>query len=161
MRTEICSHGTLLGVLSAEPGVLDLLLVTNPGTDPPADVLSLARRVLLLQFDDFTEARPGVVLPSTEDVQKALDWSAGGGDLVVCCHAGVSRSAALAYIIRCRDWSPEKALDILTPGWHRPNALIVRLGAALLGQPGVLDAWATWTGAGRPGRRRRKAEDAS
>jgi predicted protein tyrosine phosphatase len=85
--------------------------------------------VLHLQFEDFDSPRPGVRLPAAEDVRLALVWSAGGGDLVVSCHAGLSRSSALAYVVRCRDWSPEAAIGVLTPGWHRPNGLVVRLGA--------------------------------
>ena len=150
MTTEICSHAVLLGLLASDPGRYDLLLVTNPGAGPPEGVPPLARRVLHLQFEDFDSPRPGVRLPTAEDIRLALDWSAGGGDLVVACHAGVSRSSALAYVVRCRDWSPGEAIRVLTPGWHRPNDLVVRLGAELLGDPAVYATYAAWLGEGRP-----------
>jgi predicted protein tyrosine phosphatase len=66
----------------------------------------------------------------------------------VSCHAGVSRSSALAYVVRCRDWSPGEAIRVLTPGWHRPNELVVRLGAELLRDPAVYATYAAWMGQG-------------
>src|SRR5262245_11125807 len=132
MNIEICSHATLQGLLATQPGGYDLLLVTNPGYDPPADALPLARRVLHLVFDDHHVPRPGRRLPAAEDVRRALEWSADSTDLVVSCNAGVSRSSALAYIILCRQRPPQEAIAALTPNWHRPNELIVRLGAQLL-----------------------------
>ena len=160
MTTEICSHAVLLGLLASDPGRYDLLLVTNPGVGPPEGVPPLARRVLHLQFEDFDAPRPGVRLPAAEDVRPALQWSAGGGDLVVSCHAGLSRSPALAYVVRCRDWSPQEAIRVLTPGWHRPNGLVVRLGAESPGDPAVYATFAARLGEGcpppavRPGPRR-------
>jgi hypothetical protein len=150
MLTEICSHGVLLGLLSSDPGRYDLLLITNPGVGPPEGVPPLARRVLHLQFEDFVSPRPGARLPAAEDVRLALEWSARGGDLVVSCHAGVSRSSALAYVVRCRDWSPWEAIRVLTPGWHRPNDLVVRLGAELLRDRAVYDTYAAWMGEDGP-----------
>ncbi len=150
MLTEICSRHALLGLLGEAPGRYDLLLVTNPWTDAPEGVPELARRALHLRFEDVTEPAPGVRPPTEEDVRAALEWSAGCGDLVVACHAGVSRSAALAYVIRCHDWSPRQALQVLTPGWHQPNRLIVRLGAELLGSPDVYGAYLAWMRTARP-----------
>jgi hypothetical protein len=141
MDIDICSHGVLPGLLSADPGRWDLLLVTNPGVEPPEGVPPLARRLLHLQFDDFTSPLPGVRLPTADDVRRALDWSAGCERLVMSCHAGVSRSAALAYLVRCRAVPPPVALGILAKGWHRPNELIVRLGASILEDPGVYEAY--------------------
>src|SRR5262245_22681365 len=113
---EICSHGVLSGLLSAVPGRWALLLVTNPVVEPPEGVRPLARRTLHLAFDDFVSPRPGAVLPTAFEVRRAVEWAAGSADLVVSCHAGRSRSAALAYLIRCRDCPPEEAVEVLTPG---------------------------------------------
>ena len=154
MEIDICSHGVLLGLLSSDAGRRDVLLVTNPGVGPPEGVPPLARRLLHLQFDDFASPRPGVLLPTASDVRRALNWAAASEHLVVSCHAGVSRSAALAYLVRCRACPPPEAVKILVRGWHRPNELIVRLGASVLGDPAVYVAYRTWSGegtsAGRP-----------
>jgi predicted protein tyrosine phosphatase len=154
MKTKICGRRMLSDLLARDPGRYDLLLVTNPGVKPPAGVPALVRRMLHLQFDDTAVPRRKKRLPTTEDVCQALEWSEPGADLVVACHAGVSRSAALAYVIRCRDWSPRRAIRILTRTRHRPNALIVRLGAELLDDPQVYQTFATWIGESAPGIRK-------
>src|SRR5262245_21466196 len=118
MNIEICSHATLQGLLATRPGGYDLLLVTNPGFAPPADAMPLARRVLHLEFDDHHLPHPGRRLPAAEDVRRALEWAADCTDLVVACHAGVSRSSALAYVILCRHRPPHEAIEILTVNWH-------------------------------------------
>jgi predicted protein tyrosine phosphatase len=158
MDIDICSHGVLLGLLSADPGRRDLLLVTNPGVELPEGVPPLARRLLHLQFDDFSSPLPGVVLPTADDVRRALDWAAGRERLVVSCHAGVSRSAALAYLVRCREVPPPEAIGILSKVWHNPNELIIRLGASVLEDDGIYEAYLAWsrerTSAGRARRRK-------
>jgi predicted protein tyrosine phosphatase len=145
VKIEIRGHPTLPALLTAEPGLWDLLLIGSPGgTEPPVGVSSLARRTLRLCFDDCHVARPGVVLPTADDVRRALEWSVDSERLVVSCYLGRSRSAALAYVIRCRDCPPHDALRLLAPDWHRPNPLIIRLGSELLGNPAVRDTCADW-----------------
>jgi predicted protein tyrosine phosphatase len=156
VKTKICGRGAIADLLASAPGRYDLLLITNPGVGPPAGVPALARRMLHLEFDDCVAPRRKRRLPTAEDVRQALEWAEQSADLVVACHAGVSRSAALAYVIRCRDWSPRRALQILNRGRHRPNALIVRLGAELLDDPRVYDTYAAWISECAPRKRQRR-----
>jgi predicted protein tyrosine phosphatase len=167
MLTEICGHGSVHGLLAEDPRARDLLLVTNPGFMPFGDdanrVLAMARRVLRLEFDDFTSMpepyfefadfttvpAEKVVLPAIEHVQQALEWARGSEDLIVACHAGVSRCSALAYVLRSRDWSPSQAIKLLTRGYHSPNRLIVEIGAKLLANPAVWDTYEVWRMRGR------------
>lgn len=144
MDIAICGRATVAGLLLEDPGNRDLLAVSNPGVGLPDGVAGVHRRLLHLEFDDHTTARRGIVIATAEDVQRALDWSVGHQRLVVCCHAGISRSSALAYVIACRDHPPEVALGVLTRRWHLPNELIVRLGASVLGKPEVYSAMAAW-----------------
>jgi predicted protein tyrosine phosphatase len=145
VRIEIRGHPMLPDLLTAEPGLWDLLLIRSPGgVEPSESVLTLARRRLRLCFDDCDVAGPGLVLPTIDDVRRALEWSADSERIVVSCYLGRSRSAGLAYIIRCRDCQPHEALRILSPDWHRPNPLIVGLGSELLGNPTVRDACSDW-----------------
>jgi predicted protein tyrosine phosphatase len=145
VKIEIRGHPLLPELLTAEPGLWDLLLIGSPGRmEPPEGVASLARRTLRLCFDDCDVPQPGVVLPTADDVRRALEWSADSERLVVSCYLGRSRSAALAYILRCRDCPPQEALRILAPDWHRPNPLIVRLGSELLGNPAIRDECSDW-----------------
>lgn len=155
MRTEICGHSSVHGLLLEGPGQRDLILVTNPGYMPFGDdaerVLALARRVLRLQFDDFTAQvlDLDIRLPSEADVEEALAFAPHSDDLVVACHAGVSRSSALAYVLRCRDWGPPSAVTILERGIHAPNRLIVEMGARVLRNLEVWDTYETWRGVPR------------
>jgi predicted protein tyrosine phosphatase len=142
----ICGRMTVAGLLVEDLGRRDLLVVSNPGAGLPTGVEGLARRLLHLEFDDQTRARSGVVLPTADDVRRALEWSVGYQRLVVCCHAGISRSSALAYVIACRDHPPEEALGVLSPRCHYPNSLIVRLGAIALGNEAVYTAFVGWLG---------------
>lgn len=145
VKIVIRGHPLLSDLLSAEPKLWDLLLIGSPGgVELPEGVSSLARRTLLLCFDDCDVAGPGVVLPTADDVRRALEWSAASERLVVSCYLGRSRSAGLAYVIRCRDCSPLEALGMLAPDWHRPNSLIVRLGSELLGNPAIRDTCSDW-----------------
>lgn len=131
-------------MLATEPGRRDLIVISNPGAGLPDGVEGLPRRLLHLEFDDQVLPGPDVVLATADDVRRALDWSAGHQRLVVCCHAGISRSAAVAYVIACRDQPPREALGVLTARWHFPNERIVRLGADLLGVEEVFAAYVAW-----------------
>jgi predicted protein tyrosine phosphatase len=146
MEIEICGRGTVAGVMSTAPQQRDLLVISNPGSGLPSGVEPLARRLLHLEFDDFSEPREGVVLVTSADIERVLDWAQDHQNLVVCCHAGVSRSSAMAYVIACRTRSPAEALTLLLPGWHYPNERIVRLGAEVLGNKEVYSACLAWLG---------------
>ena len=145
MRIEIRGHPMLPDLLRVEPGLWDLLLISSPGgVEPPGGVLSLARRTLRLCFDDCDAPQPGVVPPTADDIRRALEWSVDSERIVVSCYLGRSRSAGLAYVIRCRDCQPHEAIRILDPDWHRPNPLIVRLGSEFLGNPTVRNTCSDW-----------------
>jgi predicted protein tyrosine phosphatase len=127
------------------------VLITNPadassGTLPQSwlEVLPLARRVLHLMFPDYEKPRYGAALVAPEDVRRAMDWSTGSTDLVVSCTLGRSRSAALAYVLRCVNCPPQEAIKILDPNWHRPNRLVVLHGARLLRTPAVFTVFDGW-----------------
>ncbi|MEZ6141916.1 MAG: hypothetical protein R3B84_15195 [Zavarzinella sp.] len=145
MKIEITSHYGFTDILSSAPASWDLILICSPGgVNPPEEFTSIARRTLHLFFDDHDNPSPGVVLPTIEDIKEAVEWSLSSEKLLVACYMGRSRSAALAYIIQCREVVPEYALQILLPRWHRPNRLIVRIGAEILENPNVLHAFDEW-----------------
>jgi predicted protein tyrosine phosphatase len=144
IAVEICSHATARGLVVTNPGVYDLILITNSLFAPCAEDYADARRWLHLEFDDIHAPLGDLRMPTAESVRRALDWSAGSEHLVVACHAGISRSSALAYVLCCRDRTPQQALAILERGRHHPNALIVRLGADLLQRPEIYDVYWRW-----------------
>lgn len=89
-------------------------------------------------FDDIYEPIPGYIMPKKQDFKAVLNWSKDKDDLLVHCYAGISRSAAVAYLIECTRKPPDEAVKILNRSLHYPNRLIVEMGANILGNPDIL-----------------------
>jgi hypothetical protein len=82
--------------------------------------------------------------PTARNIKEALAWSEGKTELIVACHAGISRSSATAYVIASRVLGPKDALGILEQGHHWPNRLIVYLGSKLLKDDKIWDEFVNW-----------------
>ncbi len=95
------------------------------------------RGILRVKFDDIQEAWRGRKLATAKDIRRILEWCKEKDGIVVHCQAGVSRSAAVAYLIECLQTPPQKALGILDPKQHSPNMHIIRLGAKILRNPEI------------------------
>jgi len=90
--------------------------------------------LLVLTFEDIDHDMPGRFPPARDDVRRALEWARGRDKIIVHCSAGISRSAAIAYVIEAwRTGLPAQAIKVLSPLKHHPNRLIVSLGAEELG----------------------------
>lgn len=89
---------------------------------------------LLLEFDDITSDKPRA--PKFEQVQQALEWAKDKDkeNLIVACAQGVSRSAALGFLIECQTKTPlEAASNLWQTNKHYPNELILKYGCELMG----------------------------
>jgi predicted protein tyrosine phosphatase len=106
----------------------------------------LCQGMLPLIFDDVyhPEFHKGSHFPTMEDVKQALDWAKDKTSILVHCHAGISRSSAIAYLIACQRVGPKEAIKLLNIHNHWPNILIVKFGAILLGDPEIDSVMATW-----------------
>ncbi|GIW79256.1 MAG: hypothetical protein KatS3mg105_1063 [Gemmatales bacterium] len=144
MDIRIFSHQSLEEFLSQNRGIYDAVLITNSDVGFLPFVATYAREYLHLQFDDIECDLPPFVSPSKPAIGKALAWSKGRERLAVACHAGISRSSAVAYVIACSQMPPEQAIKILRPGCHMPNELIVSLGSAILENTQVETAFRNW-----------------
>ncbi len=121
----------------------------SPGMPHP-DLEIPEERRLKLSFHDLARPRAGFI-PASEDDIRALvafahAWRAdGSGPLVLHCWAGISRSPAAAFIVRCaleprRDESAlAQALRALSPT-ATPNPLLVELADRMLGRGGRMIA---------------------
>ena len=89
--------------------------------------------IIVEAFDDIEKPRTGLVLPSMAQIRRILEWSHGKDDFLIHCTAGISRSSAIAYLIKCMESSPETAVQILDKKIHYPNLCVVRLGSEFLG----------------------------
>jgi len=134
--------GSLL--LEEEPNAWDAIVILDSGLAHSDFVAQYARKYIYLRFDDVTDATSGKRLPTSDDIRAALEFSEESENLMVCCRAGQSRSAAVAFVIGCQRLGSETADRILNAKRHAPNSLIVELGAMLIDDPFVLQAFAKW-----------------
>lgn len=148
MKFLIRSHEGALALAREQPQHYDLIFITSPHMPFPVEgcdrILELARSGLLLQFDDVDGDLEGLVAPQRAHVAAALDWARGKDNFLIACRAGISRSSATAVVIRASQSTAVEALDVLTPGMHYPNPLIIRHGEEILGKHGLSDAVREW-----------------
>ena len=83
-------------------------------------------------------------MPQLQDLHRALNFARGSYNLMVCCRAGQSRSAAVAFVIACSLKGYEAAAAMLNPARHSPNSVVVALGAEALGDPLVMQTLHDW-----------------
>jgi len=68
----------------------------------------------VVTFDDITEHYRGYLAPTFELVVEALEWGTGRANLLVHCHAGMSRSTSTAWgIAIANGFEPQEAYDLL------------------------------------------------
>ena len=143
---EIAIRNYLSGsvLLENEPNVWDAIIILDTGISPTEFVAKHAKRHLYLRFDDITSNTPGKRTPTAEDLQSALDFAAESENLLVCCRAGQSRSAATAFIICHQRLGADAARGLLQPERHIPNSLLVDLAAQALNDSSILDTFNQW-----------------
>lgn len=145
---EIHIHGhavkTAQQFLADRPREFHGLVITDFGYSFPEEIRGLCGDVLHLAFDDACFPTGLHQLADLAMIQKGIAWTEGRDKLLIACHAGISRSAAFAFLIACTDRPPEQALSILDPVMHRPNDLVVLLGAKALKNRRVWDTFLEW-----------------
>jgi predicted protein tyrosine phosphatase len=146
----------------------DAVIINDPDDEYETvrEMRCLAMDHVYLEFYDLKKKSDSHRAPRHEDVKQAIDWynALKTGFLndqrthtVVSCTAGISRSAALAYVLACTDVVPEQAVNVWNPRLHYPNRYIVSLGAEILGQPEMLRYSEDFL-ADRAARRKRKGK---
>ena len=126
------------------PGEFHCLVITDASYPFPEEISEWSRDILHLAFDDASFPSGLHQLADLTIVQKGIAWAEGRDKLLIACHAGISRSAAFAFLIACTDRPPEQALRILDPMLHRPNDLVVFLGAKALRNRMIWDMFLEW-----------------
>lgn len=104
--------------------------------------------IFIINFDDleyelnnvnFTE-RP----PTITDIESIIEWArqkiaTNPTGFIVHCTAGISRSSAVAILIKYLH-DPENALKAINPLIHSPNKLILEIGEKMFNREGWKDA---------------------
>jgi predicted protein tyrosine phosphatase len=68
----------------------------------------------VVSFEDITFSVRGYTAPTFELVREAVEWGAGRANLLVHCHAGMSRSTSTAWgIAIANGFDPQTAYDLL------------------------------------------------
>lgn len=132
-------------IMVAEPNRHDVIHYTNSESPPLQEVKDHAKSWFHIPADDIDYyGLRNYFPPTAKNVKDALAWSEGKTELIVACHAGISRSSATAYLIAARVMGAKDALSILEENHHWPNRLIVYLGSNLLKNGQIWYEYVNW-----------------
>ena len=88
------------------------LLTAGPPRDEVCDFGHPAHKVV--EFDDVTSRHFGYTPPTFDQVEEMVRWGEGRANLLVHCHAGMSRSTSTAWgIAIANGFDPQEAFDLL------------------------------------------------
>lgn len=138
--SELCEHG--------DRGFSHVVSILDPvWPDPDEFARWTAHRRFVWRFDDVVETGRGYVEPNRRHIEEILELGSElvgepATQLLIHCHAGVSRSTATAVILMAQD-NPGREAEVFAElmrvrprSW--PNALMLRLADALLQRDGAL-----------------------
>jgi hypothetical protein len=131
-------------LLEQEPSMWDAIVILDSGLSHTDFVDKHARRHIYLRFDDVDGVAKGKRMPTLDDIRDAEEFATQSENLMVCCRAGQSRSAAIAFVIGYQRLGPDAACRLLNPERHIPNSLIVDLGAHLNDDPSLVPTFTKW-----------------
>ena len=100
---------------------------------------------LILRFDDINKPMDDYVIPQMSHIKRALEFAdkIEDGSLLVHCHAGISRSSAIALAVIAKKLGSGKEEEAVNTLEHinpncRPNKSIVEMIDELLERDGKL-----------------------
>ncbi len=138
---ELDLHGTA--------GITHVLSILDPDYPVPEAFAGFAAHEKLeLRFNDVIEPSPTTLPPNESHIRQLLDFgrAIGPGDnLLVHCHAGVSRSTASMALILAQAMPQHSAAEVLAEvlrirGRAWPNLRMVEMGDPMLDRGGALVA---------------------
>lgn len=129
---RILSRQAIAELVNNEPNQHVVILIANDESEI-SHIVPKCKEVFCSFFDDTTKPT-NPMAPSSDKIGLILDWAKSHNqqDLLVSCQMGVSRSAAIAYLISCLKTDVYSSLDILDDKIHMPNELILKLGEEIL-----------------------------
>ena len=125
-------------------GVRDLVSIIEPHAQPPTPPGIKPERHYRCPVNDIVDPRPGEVQPQANHVEELITflrtWD-GEAPLLTHCHAGISRSSAVALIAHVlQTGNPAKSVKALrnASSYASPNRRIVALADSIMGFDGAL-----------------------
>ena len=140
---HICS---LAAVKEMDTSIYDgIITIEDSNIENPFRVRSGETQQLILRFDDISTPINDLIVPQDIHIQRALKFaqSIDDGSLLIHCHAGISRSSAIALAIIADKLGKEnegeavKTLEFINPNC-RPNKLLVKMTDEFLERNGKL-----------------------
>lgn len=155
MEIKIMGHRKAAVFLAENPKEWDVIMISNPNhffaIEGSTEIPALAKSICKLAFNDLTHcgeqvtnAFPGCILAKEDHVKEALEFAKDKKKILVCCQMGISRSSAMAYLIKASQSNMFEALEVLDPRVHEPNQLVIQLGSKVLKNPDISDLILTW-----------------
>tara|TARA_Y100001970_G_scaffold294245_1_gene449088 strand:+ start:7572 stop:8048 length:477 start_codon:yes stop_codon:yes gene_type:complete len=122
-----------------------VITIEDSNVRDPLRIYSDHPKQLILCFDDINEPIDEYIVPQESHIKRAIKFSNNivGGSLLIHCHAGISRSSAIALAIIANndgignEIKSIKTLEYINPNC-RPNKSIVRLTDDLLKRNNML-----------------------
>jgi len=107
------------------------VITAGPSLEEVIDFMHPEHKVV--EFDDVTTHHFGYVPPTYEQVEELVRWGEGRANLLVHCHAGMSRSTATAWgIAIANGFDPQEAFQLLRNNHPVETHTVRRGGKELL-----------------------------
>ena len=136
-----------------QPKQHDVIFISNP-TDKYAIngsfyIKDLSRNYLEILCNDIEFSDPDfpkdtVIVPEMCHILDAFNFSKGKSDLLITCQAGISRSSAIAYLLKVNEVGAKEAFDVLDLKRHYPNPLLIKHGSIFLKKPEIVSLMEIW-----------------
>ena len=140
---HICS---LEAVKEMDTSIYDgIITIEDSNIENPFRVRSGETQQLILRFDDISTPIDDLIVPQDIHIERALKFAQliDDGSLLIHCHAGISRSSAIALAIIAdklgvgNEEEAVKTLEFINPNC-RPNRLLVKMTDEILERNGKL-----------------------
>lgn len=132
MNIEIHNYLSASFKMESEPNQWDSIVILDSNLKQTDFVANYSTRYLYLRFDDVLENSDRKRAATHNDIEQAFAFAEESENLLVCCRAGQSRSAAIAFLIAHRQTGPDSAINILNAKRHIPNSLIIDIGTSFV-----------------------------
>jgi predicted protein tyrosine phosphatase len=147
IKIKICDQKTACRILSKKTDFHVVSIRTSFETEPLIfdSFITKYQSIIKPRFDDVDKLFPiedaDLKPPENEDIEKIIRWSEGKNKFLIHCWAGISRSAAIAYLIACSKMPVTNAVKILNPKQHKPNRLILKFGEEILRKNNIIETF--------------------
>ena len=143
---KILSQEDAVKEIKENPGTWNVISIRDSHSRycPVDEIRHQCKDLLKVYFDDVYSDKyknSYQKLATLDDIENILKFAEKKDNVLVHCFAGVSRSSAVAYIICCVKENPWEAIQKLSLEDHLPNDYVVRLGAKLLENKDIWDAF--------------------